>query len=208
MNKVRNLLAFAGGGMQSLDSSFTSDSYTGVSYNRMGEIENGDNMIVNQFAPQHHYPQQPPQQYYIPPVENQYNNLVEHHDNNRVMNKNNISREERINRFLGKATPSHQDMSNNSLDKIIKNAISPIEDRLEDTSVLLGLVVQRLEQLINIVDDNPQYIEQEQTTPPAFQEEETFPKMEVYDPEVSMVFTEDEEESKAQVNTTKKRKKK
>lgn len=217
-NKVRNLLAFAGGGMQSLDSTFVTDNYTGKNWDRMGEIERGDNMIVRQFMPQ-----QPPHQYLTTIQEPTYyhhpstyiQNPVEHSNNYQTMNKHiSMTREDRISRFLGKSTPANNDNKQQSLDKVIQTAIAPMEERLEDVSVLLGLVVQRLEQLINIVDDTPQYEQSSQFQHddvqqiPFHEEEESTIDAPVFDPGVSMSLVEDENEAAQVAPVSKKRKKK
>lgn len=115
-------------------------------------------------------------------------------------------REDRINRFLGKtAQPKPQD-NPQGLDKVIAAALKPVEDRLEDISILTGLVVQRLEELINIVNDNP--APSEMTMPIESPEGETFQEVETFDPEVSMVLTKDEDQPQQKTTTTKKRNKK
>ena len=131
------------------------------------------------------------------------------------MNRNtSISREDRINRFLGKTTTTNKNNNSQSLDKVIQSAIAPMEERLEDMSVLLGLVVQRLEQLINIVDETPHYeyasqFQEGQGQQNSFQVEEEMPvESEVFDPGVSMSLTDDEDEAPEVITTTKKRKKK
>lgn len=218
LKSVRNLLAFAGDGLQTLDSSFVSSDYTGKNWNRMSEIEHADSKIMRQLNPQPQYEMQPnmyqqmpiyqqPTMYQQPYIEqpNNYQTMIRNTD---------ISREDRINRFLGKNAQVNKTENNQMpLDKVIQKAIAPMEERLEDVSVLLGLVVQRLEQLINIVDDNPQPDEnQEQyvanTAPQNNFQEEEYTEMETYDPGVSMSLTEDEDEVKEQVVATKKRKKK
>lgn len=217
LNKVRSLLAFAGGGMQTLDSTFITDNYTGKNWNRMGEIEHSDNIITRQFIPQQQY-QNPTsfqgQAHYAQPVQYQQP-PVEQVDNYQIMNRNtSISREDRINRFLGKTTTTNKNNNSQSLDKVIQSAIAPMEERLEDMSVLLGLVVQRLEQLINIVDETPHYeyasqFQEGQVQQNSFQVEEEMPvENEVFDPGVSMSLTDDEDEAPEVITTTKKRKKK
>ena len=129
------------------------------------------------------------------------------------MNRNTtMTREDRISRFLGKKPTVNKANNEQSLDKVIQSAIAPMEERLEDMSVLLGLVVQRLEQLINIVDETPHYEQpssfQQEGQQISFQEEDMPREMEVFDPEVSMSLTDDEDEVPQVDVTPKKRKKK
>lgn len=224
LKSVRNLLAFAGDGLQTLDSSFVSNDYTGKNWNRMNEIEHADSKIMRQLNPQSQYEMQP-NMYQQMPIYQQstmyqqptiyQQPYIEQPNNYQMMIRNtDISREDRINRFLGKNVQVNKTEDNQmSLDKVIQKAIAPMEERLEDVSVLLGLVVQRLEQLINIVDDNPQQDENQEeyianTAPQNNFQEEEYTEMETYDPGVSMSLTEDEDEVKEQVVATKKRKKK
>lgn len=223
VNPVKNLLAFVGSGMQTLDSAYLPGDQRIRPQSRINEIEVANKKIIHNFShPQpdpydNSTPQFVQEPVYQQPVQPQYQyeeykipqtvTIPEHIDNNVTMNWNTDNhREDRINRFLGKtAQPKPQD-NPQSLDKVIAAALKPVEDRLEDISILTGLVVQRLEELINIVNDNP--APSEMTMPIESPEGETFQEVETFDPEVSMVLTKDEDQPQQKTTTTKKRNKK
>lgn len=223
VNPVKNLLAFVGSGMQTLDSAYLPGDQRIHPRSRINEIEVANKKIIHNFShPQPDLYDNPTPQFvqepvYQQPVQPQYQyeeykipqtvTIPEHIDNNVTMNWNTDNhREDRINRFLGKtAQPKPQD-NPQGLDKVIAAALKPVEDRLEDISILTGLVVQRLEELINIVNDNP--APSEMTMPIESPEGETFQEVETFDPEVSMVLTKDEDQPQQKTTTTKKRNKK
>lgn len=215
-NKVRSFLAAMGADLSSIDNSFRGDErYGDASGNRMTvskSIEEADIKMRQRFGldspvstqtmdyPVYNIPQvQMPVQMVSQPIQQ------------------NQSREERINRLLGKITPTpvqHQPVVNEEHMRIVaavKEAIEPVTEHLEDISVLLGLLVQRMEKLIYIVDPTADAdINSEVREVPeanAFQTDMDIAEeqMEVFDPEVSMSVIDDEKET--DINQTKKKRK-
>lgn len=167
-------------------------------------INSGDEMIRRRFGVQ---PPQP--QVYQDPME-----PITYHDplvqyipqptyNPQPIMQPTENRSDRINRLLGRAPqqePQVQYIETPRLREIVEGvgkAIQPLVEALEDLAVLNGILVQRIEQLIKIVDPNavvgeaPGNISEQVDNVDTFQED--IPEMEVYDPGVSMVLTEDED---------------
>lgn len=194
-NSVRNFLASMGADLKSIDNSFSRNDY-GDSYGtRMNasNIEQVDYNIRKTLNPAisqqsiHDISSIAPTQFIRQPIfETQ---------------EMKPTREERINKLIGKTVSNVETNLDLPMVEAFKRALSPITEQLEDIAVLNGLIIQRLEQLINIVnDDNPQT----QTFPENGGFEDNSEPMEVYNPDVSMSFTEDDETK----SNTKKSKKK
>ena len=98
------------------------------------------------------------------------------------------SREERINKLIGKTVVNSNNHTDLPIVEAFKKALTPVTEQLEDIAVLNGLIIQRLEQLINIVNDD-------NSAAGSFPADEEFDDntepMEVYNPDVSMSFTQD-----------------
>ena len=211
-NKIRNLLALTGADLKSIDNSFAGDYRYGDSTgNRMvasNSLDNADYMMKNrlglntQTRIQEKYYQQPVQ--YIPqpvsqPIPQMYTPPPP-------------SREDRLNKLLGKSTQPIVQQAVISDDhallvSALKEALMPLTEQLEDIAILNGLMVQRLEKLIKVVDPNVDFDASDdnfQSTENFEQDSELPDNLEVYNPEVTMSVTEDET---ASVPTQAKRKK-
>jgi hypothetical protein len=121
---------------------------------------------------------------------------------NQLSQEPTISREDRINKLLGKMPQQQapaapvQTPEYLQLVTALREVLKPVIEQLEDIAIINGLTVQRLETLIKEVnpeasfDNNPQ-------TEPAFQQptQELYEEeqMEVYNPEVSMSVMDDED---------------
>lgn len=210
-NSVRNFLAAMGANIKGYENSFTdNENYFG---NRAttNNIERGDNLIKERFGMNCPVPPPAPNVYSYPsmnsfetlqPPSMSYNSSI----SNVQVNK--PSREERLNKLLGKninnSQPQETIPENEMMINAFKKALEPITEQLEDIAVLNGLLVQRIEQLINIVNDE-QPVNNEINEP--FQGEEFSEEpVEVYNPEVSMSVI-DEVEENIQEKSKKKRKK-
>jgi hypothetical protein len=211
-NKIRNLLALTGADLKNIDNSFAGDYRYGDSTgNRMvvsNSLDNADYMMKNRLGMnpqpriQEEYMPQPVQ--YIPqPVSQPIPQMYTHQT---------PSREDRLNKLLGKSTQPivQQPVISDEhalLVSALKEALMPLTEQLEDIAILNGLMVQRLEKLIKVVDPNVDFDAPEDN----FQSSENFEQdselpdnLEVYNPEVTMSVTEDET---ASVPTQVKRKK-
>lgn len=194
-NSVRNFLASMGADLKSIDNSFSRNDY-GDSYGtRMNasNIEQVDynirktlNPAISQLSTHDISSIVPTQFIHQPIFETQ---------------EMKPTREERINKLIGKTVSNVETNLNLPIVEAFKKALNPITEQLEDIAILNGLIIQRLEQLINIVnDDNPQT----QTFSENERFEDNSEPMEVYNPDVSMSFTEDNE---TESNTKKSKKK-
>lgn len=211
-NKIRNLLALTGADLKNIDNSFAGDYRYGDSTgNRMvvsNSLDNADYMMKNRLGLntkpriQEEYYQQPVQ--YIPqPVS---------HPIPQMYTPPPPSREDRLNKLLGKSTQPivQQPVISDEhalLVSALKEALAPLTEQLEDIAILNGLMVQRLEKLIKVVDPNVDFDAPEdnfQSTENFEQDSELPDNLEVYNPEVTMSVTEDET---ASVPTQVKRKK-
>ena len=220
IQKARALLAFAGADLSNIDKSFNGDAYYGdrQGYRQTvnGSIEAADRNIMQRLTPTYN-PQ--PSSYVQPlietPIVQQYQTQMNYQQ---TSPQPKISREERINKLLGKTASQpvqpvvvHSDDYTQTVEAV-KEALEPVTEQLEDIAVLIGLMVQRLEQLIKVVDSDaiPQEEPVDEVMPEATPfhsdySEEPEP-MEVYNPEVSMSVLDDEEEA-VQETPKKKRKK-
>ena len=204
-------MAFAGADLSSIDKSFNGDAYYG---DRQGyrqtvndSIEAADRSIMQRITPT--YTQQPVPQYEVPIIKQPQPQM----NYQPVISQPKISREERINKLLGKTAPQpvqpvvvHSDDYTQTVNAV-KEALEPVTEQLEDIAVLIGLMVQRLEQLIKVVDAEAIPEEVIQEGQPFQIDEESEPEpMDVYNPEVSMSVLDDEEEA-VQETPKKKRKK-
>jgi hypothetical protein len=211
-NKIRNLLALTGADLKNIDNSFAGDYRYGDSTgNRMvvsNSLDNADYMMKNRLGLntqpriQEKYYQQPVQ--YIPqPVS---------HPIPQMYTPPPPSREDRLNKLLGKSTQPivQQPVISDEhalLVSALKEALTPLTEQLEDIAILNGLLVQRLEKLIKVVDPNVDFDAPDdnfQSTENFEQDSELPDNLEVYNPEVTMSVTEDET---ASVPTQTKRKK-
>jgi hypothetical protein len=208
-NKIRNLLALTGADLKNIDNSFAGDYRYGDSTgNRMvvsNSLDNADYMMRNRLGIN---PPPQPQEFYQP----QYISQPVNQPVPQMYNPQPVSREDRINKLLGKtAQPVIQQPvivdEHVALVNALAEALKPLTEHLEDIAILNGLMVQRLEKLIKIVDPNADIdgsddsFQSHQTT----EDDTELPdNLEVYNPEVSMSVTEDEEIS---VPTQVKRKK-
>lgn len=209
-------MAFAGADLSSIDKSFNGDAYYGdrQGYRQTvnGSIEAADRSIMQRITPT--YTQQPVPQYEVPIIQHPQPQM----NYQPVISQPKISREERINKLLGKTAPQpvqpvvvHSDDYTQTVNAV-KEALEPVTEQLEDIAVLIGLMVQRLEQLIKVVDSDaiPQEGPVEEMMPEVTSfhtdySEEPEP-MEVYDPEVSMSVLDDEEEAVQEVPKKKRKK--
>lgn len=213
-NKVRSFLAALGAEHSNIDNSFQGDykygDSTGNRTSALATIEYADEQVkrrlgMNQPIEEpykvNHIMNQPfyAQQQIMQPVASQPK----------------VSREDRLNKLLGKTVqPQQSQIVQNDqhlqLVAAIKEALEPITEQLEDIAILNGLLVQRIEKLINIVDPDASLDDNNiQSQEVLFQEpitEENFEPMEVYNPEVTMSLTDDEEAPV--VTQTKKKQKK
>ena len=210
-NKIRNLLALTGADLKNIDNSFAGDYRYGDSTgNRMvvsNSLDNADYMMRNRLGI--NPPLQPQVQEFYQP---QYISQPVNQPVPQMYNPPPVSREDRINKLLGKtAQPAIQQPiivdEHVALVNALAEALKPLTEHLEDIAILNGLMVQRLEKLIKIVDPNADIdgsddsFQSHQTT----EDDTELPdNLEVYNPEVSMSVTEDEEIS---VPTQVKRKK-
>lgn len=198
-NNIRQFLAGMGAELGGIDTAFLSSDSTG---NRMtiNNIENADAMMkqrlgMNQPPPVEDYNYSIPQMNYQIP-QPQMTNFVQQPKE---------SREDRINRLIGKQTPSQpqiqyiQTPRQQEITEGVKEAIAPLLELLEDIAVVNGILVQRIEELIHLVDPNHQIEERDltQTTSELSDNVDTFqediPELEVYDPGVPMSVLEDED---------------
>jgi hypothetical protein len=211
-NKIRNLLALTGADLKNIDNSFAGDYRYGDSTgNRMvvsNSLDNADYMMKNRLGMnpqpriQEEYMPQPVQ--YIPqPVSQPIPQMYTHQT---------PSREDRLNKLLGKSTQPivQQPVISDEhalLVSALKEALMPLTEQLEDIAILNGLMVQRLEKLIKVVDPNVDFDAPDDNFQSAenFEQDSELPdNLEVYNPEVTMSVTEDET---ASVPTQTKRKK-
>lgn len=202
IQKARALLAFAGADLSNIDKSFNGDAYYGdrQGYRQTvnGSIEAADRSIMQRITPT--YTQQPAPQYETPIIQQPQMNYQP------VISQPKTSREERINKLLGKTTPQPvqpvvvQTDDYTQTVNAVKEALEPVTEQLEDIAVLIGLMVQRLEQLIKVVDTEaiPEEVIQE-GQPFQVDEEPELEPMEVYNPDVSMSVLDDEEETVQEV---------
>ena len=220
IQKARALLAFAGANLSSIDKSFNGEAYYGdrTGYRQTANsVEAADLSIQRRMKPSYtpepiFYNQQFPEPQTIQPSQVSYQPM---HSTPK------ISREERINKLLGKSAPEQQMPVVVQTDEYVqtvnavKEALEPVTEQLEDIAVLIGIMVQRLEQLIKIVDSDA--VSQEEpvgmvnevmaeSQPFHLDYLENDEPMEVYDPEVSMSVLDDEENT-VQEAPKKKRKK-
>ena len=220
IQKARALLAFAGANLSSIDKSFNGEAYYGdrTGYRQTANsVEAADLSIQRRMKPSYtpepiFYNQQSPEPQTIQPSQVNYQPM---HSTPK------ISREERINKLLGKSAPEQQMPVVIQTDEYVqtvnavKEALEPVTEQLEDIAVLIGIMVQRLEQLIKIVDSDA--VSQEEpvgmvnevmaeSQPFHLDYPENDEPMEVYDPEVSMSVLDDEENT-VQEALKKKRKK-
>lgn len=213
-NKVRSFLAAMGAEHSNIDKSFQGDykygDSTGNRTSALTTIEHADarmkqrlgmnqpiaeNYTSTPVMNQQFYTPQPMMQPVMAPVQK-------------------VSREDRLNKLLGKSTqPQPQPIVQNDqhlqLVTAIKEALEPVTEQLEDIAILNGLLVQRIEKLIKVVDPEAVLDDSPQPEQPSFHEEteEEFSEpMEVYNPEVTMSLT-DDEEAPVTTQTKKKRKK-
>ena len=211
-NKIRNLLALTGADLKNIDNSFAGDYRYGDSTgNRMvvsNSLDNADYMMKNRLGmnPQPRIQQefyQQPAQYIPQPVSQPIPQMYTHQT---------PSREDRLNKLLGKSTQpiAQQPVISDEhalLVSALKEALAPLTEQLEDIAILNGLMVQRLEKLIKVVDPNVDFDAPDdnfQSTENFEQDSELPDNLEVYNPEVTMSVTEDET---APVPTQVKRKK-
>lgn len=194
-NSVRNFLATMGADLKSIDNSFSRNDY-GDSYGtRMNasNIEQVDYNIRKTLNPA----------IFQPSIHSISSIVPTQFINQPIFETQEMkpTREERINKLIGKTVSNVETNLNLPIVEAFKKALNPITEQLEDIAVLNGLIIQRLEQLINIVnDDNPQT----QTFSENERFEDNSEPMEVYNPDVSMSFTEDNE---TESNTKKSKKK-
>lgn len=200
---VRSLLAMAGGDLRLIDKSYKENEQGDYFGNRnranINAVENADYSIrqrLGMVQPQPQFQPQPMMNYPIYPEQNM-----------QFMNYQPVSpkpsREERINKLLGKNSAPVQQVAVPPSDEYamiveaVKEALVPVTEQLEDIAVLNGLLVQRLEKLINVVDPTVNFDEAANVQGLSFQSEESQmeQQMEVYDPEVSMSLTDDEEDT-------------
>lgn len=213
-NKVRSFLAAMGAEHSNIDKSFQGDykygDSTGNRTSALTTIEHADAVLKQRLGMNQ-------------PIAKNYTNIP-------VMNQQffnpqpimqpamapvqKVSREDRLNKLLGKSTqPQPQPIVQNDqhlqLVAAIKEALEPVTEQLEDIAILNGLLVQRIEKLIKVVDPEAVLDDSPQPVQPSFHEEaeEEFSEpMEVYNPEVTMSLT-DDEEAPVTTQTKKKRKK-
>lgn len=195
-------MAMAGGDLRLIDKSYKENDQGDYSGNRnranINLVENADYTIrqrLGMVQPQPHFQPQPMMNYPMYPEQNaQFMNYQPAQIK--------PSREERINKLLGKTSvsqlpaPAPPNNEYTMIVEAVKEALIPLTEQLEDIAVLNGLLVQRLEKLINVVDPNVSFDESTPVRESSFQNEELpmEQQMEVYDPEVSMSLTDDEED--------------
>jgi hypothetical protein len=211
-NKIRNLLALTGADLKNIDNSFAGDYRYGDSTgNRMvvsNSLDNADYMMRNRLGI-HQQPQT--QEFYQP----QYISQPVTQTVPQMYTPPPVSREDRINKLLGKSTqpviqqPVMAD-EHVMLVNALTEALKPLSEQLEDVAILNGLMVQRLEKLIKIVDPDAnveEIHEPFQTTGMPEPESELPDNFEVYNPEVTMSVIEDEKPTVAPEVKRKKTKK-
>lgn len=200
VDSVRNLLAYAGVGMNDIDGSFNESARGGDSFGFRAtarNIKNVDDRIKRHFGIGQQYDEPA---YNLPNYQMENTSFMNFNPVQFEQKEPKMSREDRINKLLGRTVQQKPQVISDDrsilITKAVQEAIEPISESLEDMSILLGLVVQRLEQLIKVVDPESyteDTIEHQQNTN-TFQGEEEIPEpMEVYTPEVSMSVTDDEE---------------
>lgn len=211
-NKIRNLLALTGANLKNIDNSFAGDYRYGDSTgNRMvvsNSLDNADYMMKSRLGlnTQPHIPEeyfQQPVQYMSQPVSHPMPQMYTHQT---------PSREDRLNKLLGKSTQPvvQQPIISDEhalLVNAFREALIPLTEQLEDIAILNGLMVQRLEKLIKVVDPSVDFDAPEDNFQSAenFEQDSELPEnLEVYNPDVTMSVTEDET---APVPTQTKRKK-
>lgn len=183
-NSVRNFLASMGANLKNIDNSFSRNDYgdsygTRMNASNIEQVDYNIRKTLNPVISQ-------PSIYDVSSIAP--TNFIQQPDFE--IQEMKPSREERINKLIGKSIPNTGTNIDTPMVEAFKKALTPVTEQLEDIAILNGLIIQRLEQLINIVnDDNPPM--------------ETFPKdeefdnnskpIEVYNPDVSMSFTEDDE---------------
>lgn len=213
--KVRNLLAKVGSNLNSIDQSYNGDYRYGDSTGNRAvvsnSLDNADYMIRNRLnliqpEPQPQMIQQPvfqPQYIPVQPTPTYFQQPE-------PIQQMTPSREERLNKLLGKQPVIQQPAAPPMLDEharlvaAFSDALKPVTEQLEDIAIINGILVQRIEKLIKVVDPDVSLEEEPAET---FQEpiriEDTIPDepLEVYDPEVSMSVTDLEETPVSTQNT-------
>lgn len=213
VDSVRNLLAYAGVGMNDIDGSFNEASRAGDSFGFRAtarNIKNVDDRIKKHFGINQQY-EEP--SYNLPNYQMENTSFMNFNPVQFEQKEPKMSREDRINKLLGRTVQQKPqvipDDRSMLITKAVQDAIEPISESLEDMSVLLGLVVQRLEQLIKVVDPEsyPEDTVEHQQNTDTFQGEEEIPEpMEVYTPDVSMSIIDDEEKAPSPTRRKKKNK--
>lgn len=206
-NSVRSLLAAMGANLKNIDGAFTQNDPGNRTYrSAANDIYEADYKIRTALNRNN----QATSNYSTIPAANliNSNNTTFNPDTNMhpISIDKKATREERINKLLGKNPVVQSTINENSeyasMVNAFKKALEPMTEQLEDIAVLNGLLVQRIEQLINIVDSEPS--ENNIETIDTFPEEVSEP-MEVYNPEVSMSLTDDEDEEQTSRNKKKKK---
>ena len=199
-NKIRNLLALTGANLKNIDNSFAGDYRYGDSTgNRMvvsNSLDNADYMMKSRLGlntqpriPEEYFQQ--PVQYMSQPVSQPMPQMYTHQT---------PSREDRLNKLLGKSTQPivQQPVISDEhalLVSAFREALIPLTEQLEDIAILNGLMVQRLEKLIKVVDPSVDFDAPEDNFQSAenFEQDSELPEnLEVYNPDVTMSVTEDE----------------
>ena len=213
-NKVRSFLAAMGAEHSDIDKSFQGEykygDSTGNRTSALTTIEYADEQMKRRLG----MSQPIAESYNMNPIMNQPF-YIPQQVVQPVVQQPKVSREDRLNKLLGKTVQSQpaqvvQNDQHLQLIAAIKEALEPVTEQLEDIAILNGLLVQRIEKLIKVVDPDA-VLDDNNIQPPevSFQEpneEESFEPMEVYNPEVTMSLT-DDEEAPVVTQTKKKRKK-
>lgn len=212
-NRVRSFLAAMGAEHSDIDNSFQGEykygDSTGNRTSALNTIEYADEQMKRRLGMN----QPIIEPYNMNPIMNQPF-YIPQQVTQPVAQQPKVSREDRLNKLLGKtAQPQQVQIVQNDqylqLVAAIKEALEPVTEQLEDIAILNGLLVQRIEKLIKVVDPDADFNNNEQLQETSFREpieEESFESMEVYDPEVTMSVTDDEEAPN--VTQTKKKRKK
>lgn len=212
-NRVRSFLAAMGAEHSDIDNSFQGEykygDSTGNRTSALNTIEYADEQMKRRLGMN----QPIIEPYNMNPIMNQPF-YTPQQVTQPVAQQPKVSREDRLNKLLGKTTqPQQVQIVQNDqylqLVAAIKEALEPVTEQLEDIAILNGLLVQRIEKLIKVVDPDTDFNNNEQLQETSFREpieEESFESMEVYDPEVTMSVTDDEEAP--DVTQTKKKRKK
>lgn len=206
-NDIRKFLAGMGAELGGINRTFQSEDNQGYRMTT-ANIQEADNMMRSRLGLTQPHPQPIYQTaQFEPPFEkNTFYPVLPQpqfvQQENKMQN-----RTDRINKLLGRQvqqepqiqyveTPRQLEIQN-----AVAEAIQPILEHLEDIAVINGILVQRIEQLIKVVDpeanlndDQSQVatnVSEQADDTDTFQED--LPEMEVYDPEVSMPVLEDEE---------------